>query len=134
MSTFNPDNLANLGFDGMYVTRTAGETLAFAEVCYLATTGKYKKARANTTNTMRVVAMATATLATDASGTFLLKGYIRSDAWTMVTASVKYCSAATAGLMTSTRATATGSQIQVLGHAETSVIKYFEPDKTLVTI
>jgi len=99
---------------GLKRTATAGEAFSFGEVGYLKSDGKVWKGKANGTGTFPVVLMATGSIGADASGTWLLIGQARNDAWNWTVSSLLYLST-TAGVMTQTRPGATDDVVQVLG-------------------
>src|SRR3989304_1192622 len=82
---------------GIMITKTAGENLAFGDPVYFKSDGKAWKADADT------------------SGSILLRGIIRDDAWTWTIGGVIYLS--TGAGLTQSQPTATDEAIQVLGVA-----------------
>ena len=112
---------------------TAGEALAQFDVCYLKSDGKYWKADADAAATMPVIAIATAAISAEASGVFLLMGFVRKDAWTWTIGGLLYASTAP-GAMVQTAPSGTGDQVQVIGIAITADIILFNPSYELVEI
>jgi hypothetical protein len=78
--------------------------------------GKLWKADANGSGTYPVVAMALATISADASGSFLLRGQARNDAWAWTIGGQLWLST-TVGAITQTRPSATDDVVQALGVA-----------------
>jgi hypothetical protein len=119
---------------GDVVTLTAGASLVFGDVCYMGTDGKMEKARANAIATSQVIAISLGTIAENATGLFLLKGFIHfhsiAPGWTI--GNVVYLSAATAGAYTQTIPSATDNCVIKLGIATAADILYFNPDSTIV--
>ncbi len=113
--------------NGIIVPLTAGETLAFGEVCYLKSDGKLWKADADATTTMPGLFMALATISADAAGDFLLYGFVRDDSWAWTVGAAIYVSA-TAGALTETAPTGAGDQVQKVGYATHADRMFFNPD------
>lgn len=116
---------------------TAGEALAQFDVCYLKSDGKFWKADADAAATMPVIAIATAAISAEASGVFLLMGFVRKDAWTWTIGGFLYADEGTGGTvggMTQTAPSGSGDQVQKVGIALTADIIYFNPDLTIVEI
>src|SRR3972149_6771503 len=100
---------------GIMITKTAGENLAFGDPVYFKSDGKAWKADANTAGAYPSVGIATQVINADASGSILLRGIIRDDAWTWTIGGVIYLS--TGAGLTQSQPTATDEAIQVLGVA-----------------
>ncbi|GAI76814.1 unnamed protein product, partial [marine sediment metagenome] len=116
---------------------TAGENLAQFDVCYLKNDGKYWKADADAVTSMPVIAMATAAITADASGVFLLLGFVRKDAWAWAMGGLLYADEGTGGTiggMTQTAPAGAGDQVQVIGIAITADIIYLCPCLELVEV
>ena len=129
-STPDSDTTAN----GEKVTETAGENLAFGDVCYLKSDGKYWKTDADAAATMPGTLMALGTINADASGSFLRSGYARNDAWNWTVGGLLYADTATAGGLTQTAPSGTGDQVQVIGVARSADIVDFRPSLVLVEV
>ena len=112
---------------------TAGEVLAQFDVCYLKNDGKYWKADADAAATMPVIAIATAAIGADASGVFLLMGFVRKDAWVWTIGGLLYAST-DPGALTQTAPAGTGDQVQVVGVALTADIILFCPSLVLAEV
>lgn len=128
---FVPDNDNTVS--GETFTGTAGENLAFGDMVYLKSDGKYWKSDADAAATMPVRAMATGTILADASGTFLKKGIVRNDALTLTVGGNIYAST-TAGGQVQTAPSGTGDQVQIIGEANHADYFWFEPDPNLLEI
>lgn len=123
----------DLTYSGQTMTATAGESLVFGDVCYAKSDGKMWKADANGTNTYPVRVMALGTINADASGTFLIQGKVRNDAWSWTIGGTLYLST-TAGSMTQTQPAATDDVIQVLGYAFPNADTIiFNPEGDIIT-
>jgi hypothetical protein len=106
---------------------TAAENLEFGDVCYMNSAGKMAKADADAIATSGAVAIATGTIATDATGNFMLNGAIRKDdAYTFTPGGLIYL-ATTAGAVTQTAPSGTDDVVQVLGWAITADEWMFNP-------
>lgn len=132
-----PDNLS---YSGVLITATAGENVAIGDACFLKSDGKYWLAKADVATTkMPCVAMATGTINANASGVFLLWGYIRSDAgWggALTIGALMYVSitGTTGNTTTTTAPNASGNIVQVIGQAVAARIVFFAPCYTQVTV
>ena len=114
---------------------TAGENLAFGEVCYFkAGDSKMWKADANATATMPVVSMCvSAAITAEASGNFLMIGEVYDDAWSWTVAGDIYASG-TLGAMTQTKLLTPGDQHQILGWAVSANSMFFNPSPIVSNI
>ncbi|MEK7398512.1 MAG: glycosyl hydrolase family 28-related protein [Candidatus Poribacteria bacterium] len=130
---YSASSVADTG-KGDVVTLTAGASLVFGDVCYMNSAGKMQKARANAIATSQVMAICLETISSNATGLFLLKGFIHlhtiAPAWTV--GNVVYLSAATAGTYTQTIPSATDNCVIKLGIATVADVLYFNPDSTIV--
>lgn len=120
-------------WSGDVTSLTAGENLTVGEACYFKSDAKLWKADADASTTMPVVALATTTILADASGEFLLRGFIRDDTWNWTVGGLVYAST-TSGALTQTAVSATGDQLQIVGWAPSADILYFNPSYDIVEI
>lgn len=121
-------------WSGITAVMTAGTALTIGQICYVGVAdSKMELADADAAATMPTIAMATATINENATGEFLLLGFIRDDTWTWTIGSLLYVST-TAGAMTHTQPAGAGDQVQVVGVAITADIVYFNPSFELVEI
>ena len=107
---------ADVTGSGIIRTGTAGENVSFGDVVYMKSDGKLWKADANAAGLFPAMAMALGTITANNSGSFLLRGQARNDAWNWTVGGIVYLST-TAGSMTQTQPAATDDCIQVLGVA-----------------
>ena len=128
-STPDSDHTAS----GIKSTFTAGENVAFGDVCYVKSDGKMWKGDANSDSTASVVVMALETISADASGSFLLIGIARDDSWAWTVGALLYLSG-TAGALTETAPSSSGDQVQILGVATHADRIYFKPELVQVEI
>lgn len=125
---------ADQRFTGIIALLTAGENLAFGDAVYLkASDSKMWKANSNSLSTMPCIALATATIAADAQGRFLMFGFMRKDAWTFTPKGFIYVHT-TGGNPTQTMPSGTGKQVQILGVAQTANIIFITPSFEIVEI
>ena len=118
--------------DGLKVAMVAAEALAFGDVCYLNSSGKWAKADASAATTSRALAMcADSTISLDATGNFLLFGFARDDTWTWTVGGEIYLSE-TAGALTQTAPTTASSVTQVMGIAIHADRMYFKPSSDIL--
>ena len=117
----------NLSVIGRTITKTAGENLAFGDIVYFKNDGKVWKAGAQNVGTYPAMAMATGTISANATGTFLLWGTARNDAWNWTIGGILYLSTV-AGAITQTMPPSTDDAVQILGvaHVNADTI-YFKP-------
>jgi hypothetical protein len=116
---------------GITLVGRAGETLAIGDVCYLKSDKKWWLADADSAATMPGMAVATAAIATDATGTFLARGRIRDDSWSLTVGGIVYPST-TKRTLTQTAPSGTGDQVQAIGIATTVHELLFTPYPILV--
>lgn len=117
---------------GTVATMTAGENLAIGDVCYRKSDGKWWKADADAAASMPALAMATDTISADATGVFLLNGFIRDDTWNWTVGGLIYAgsgatSSHTAGAINQAAPNGSGDQVQVIGIAYSADVIYFCP-------
>lgn len=119
-------------FSGPSVTLTAGEDLVFPDCVYPKSDSKMGKADADAAATAPVVAMASATIANNATGVFILPGsFVRDDTWNWTPGGYIYLDT-TAGALTQTAPSGEDDVVQVVGWAYTADIMFFNP--SLVTV
>lgn len=111
-----PEPASDTTANGLKATFTAGETLAFGNICYVKSDGKLWKADADGTATVPGVAIALGSIAADGTGSFILNGIIRNDAWTWTVGGYVYLSTS-AGDLTQTAPSGTSDVIQIVGQA-----------------
>ena len=120
-------------WSGITAVMTAGTALVLPNACYVGSDSKMEKADADAAASMPVVALATGTIAENATGEFLLLGFFRDDTWNWTPGGLIYASC-TAGELTQTAPAGTGDQVQVVGVALTADIILFNPSLELVEI
>jgi len=131
--TLNPSSLtSDHTAIGAKATLTAGTALVFGEACYIGGDSKMEKTDADAEATSRCFAMALATIAENASGTFLLCGFVRDDSWDWAPGGYVYLDTETAGGLTQTAPNGTDDCIVIVGKAYTAHVMYFDPTMIIV--
>ena len=124
--SFDPAPASDHNCSGIISTGTAGQSLAFGDLCYQNADGSYYKAKGDSSTTMPAVVMAVTTIGTGASGNFLQQGYARDASWSFTVGGTVWVSEATAGLATTTQPSTSGNQIQAVGYATAATYMYFQ--------
>lgn len=124
---------------GTTATFTAAEDLSIGEVCYIKSDGKMGKAVASAEGTARCVAMAAAGISANATGVFLLKGFLQSTATfpTYTVGGVLYTpedETSTENVPEQTAPDTSGDFVQVIGFATGADTVYFDPDSTVIEV
>ena len=131
---------ADTTWSGLTANFTAGEALVAGEVVYLkASDSKMWKAVATATGTMPVRAMATAAISADASGVFLLNGFLRHDAnfptWTVgATTFAPEAETSSQNVPEQAAPDTDGDFVQSLGFATDGNTLYFDPSGTVIEV
>jgi hypothetical protein len=112
---------------------TAGENLAFGNVVYRKSDGKFWQSDADASTTMPVVAMALETIAADGAGKMFFWGWVRNSAWTWTPGGWLYAST-TPGALTQTPPSGSGDQVQAIGWAYSATIIFFNPVLILIEV
>lgn len=121
-------------WSGTVVDAVAGENVAFGDVCYLKSDGKYWKADADAEATaMGVCLMALGSISADATGEFLIAGFVRDDTWAW-TVGGKLFIHTTPGNPTQTEPSGTGDIVRIIGHATHADRLFFNPDNSCVEV
>lgn len=130
----NPAITTNLGYNGVFWSAAAGESVAFGDVCYLKSDGKFWKADADAETTAKgLLAMATAIIDANASGLFLQKGFIRNDSWNF-TIGAELFVPLTPGNPAETKPSVVGDIVRIVGYSYSANIIWFDPSKTYVEV
>jgi hypothetical protein len=120
---------------GNIITLTAGEALAFGDVCYMHTDGKMKKGDADAVATAFCWAMALASIDNNATGSFALPGTIvRDDTWNWGTLGQPVYLSTTPGELTQTAPSGTADVVQIIGIATHADRILFYPQLVQVEI
>ena len=116
---------------GVKTTLTAGANLVFSDVCYMGSDGKMEKGDAGAIATANCIALCLATIAENATGSFLLLGFAQDASWSWATTGALIYLADIAsgeGNITQTAPTDTDDVTQVLGIATSATTIYFKPE------
>lgn len=130
------NSLANLTttltYSGDVFSDAAGENVAFGDIVYMKSDGKWWKSDADAAGLFPAQAMAVATILANATGVFLRSGFAKNNSWSWTVGGALYGSA-TAGVMTQTALTTTDSCTQPLGVAKAATIIQFNPSTVYIT-
>lgn len=122
---------ANTSYEGITIKENVGETVAFGNLLYFNWTDKeYKISYANSSDHMPIVGMALEAKDDGNSATILITGWARNDSWSF--AGSRIYAATSTSVPTSLIPVASGKQVQIVGHAISSTIMFFNPDSTYV--
>lgn len=127
---------ADVTGDGIKITLTAAQALAFGDVCYIASTGKATLVDADAIATASGVVMALGTIAQDAAGSFLVLGVARNDAWNWTVGGLIYITVTgTSGnTLSQTAPTGTDDVVQIVGVATHADRMLFMPNLVQVEV
>jgi hypothetical protein len=131
--TLSTDHAAN----GLKFTATAGENLAFGNLCYLKSDGKYWKTDADAATTMPCRVMALESIDADASGSFLRLGFARDDSWQTSpewTKGASLYASTDAGGITTTEPSGSGDQVQEIGYVYSATVIFFDPSPIVIEV
>lgn len=111
---------------------TVTGSTAFGQSLYMKSDGSWGLAKADSETTMPVAALTTVSGGTVQK--VLTYGYARNDAWDWTVGGLIYASDATAGAITQTAPTASGSQVQIIGVATHADRVFFNPSYVLAEL
>jgi hypothetical protein len=121
---------ADHSVSGKIIAKMAAADLNFGDICFVDSNGKMALGDASVIATASCVAMcADASIATNASGNFLLFGVARDDTWNWTVGAKIYLSitGTTGNTLSASAPTATDEVIQIVGIALTADIILFSP-------
>jgi hypothetical protein len=124
-------------YTGNYETGTIGEALAFGELCYFKSDGKWWGTDADAeVTTAGILAVCVVGGAPNATGTFLTKGYVRDDTWDWSAngAALWVGNSPRTMVETASQPAGSGDQIRLIGYTRTSDIIRFNPDETYLEL
>ena len=124
---------ADVTVGGTVETDVVGENVAFGDILYMKSDGKWWKSDADAAATMPALRMAAATISADASGVLLVAGRARNDAWAWTVGGIIYAST-TAGEITQTAPSGSADIVQVVGVAYHADKMIFNPSMETVEI
>ena len=126
---------ADLQASGVKLALVANEAQAFGDVCTIDSSGEAALAKADViANASTLVMCVDATVSLGATGTYMLLGVARQDAWAWTVGGLIYLSitGTTTNTLTQTAPSATDEVIQVLGIATHADRMIFSPNLTQV--
>ncbi len=126
--------LADTKYEGFTATFTAGENVTIGELCYFKP-GDSKMWQADgdaLATTTGLLSIATTTISADASGVFLLWGFIRDDGIFNYTAGDELYISLTPGIPTATIPPAAGDFVRLVGNAITADVIMFNPSNDIL--
>ena len=119
---------------GLTFEDTVGENVVYGDFLYLKTDGKWWKSDADAEASMPVEAMATETIAANASGVLLWqRGIARDDSWSW-TPETELFASTTPGALTETRPSGSGDMVQSVAKSRTVTVIMFRPSPAMVEI
>ena len=121
---------------GNKVTLTAGENVAFGDVCYVKSDGKAWLVDATDITKGSGLVMAIATISGNVSGAFLTYGVARNDAWNWTVGGLIFITitGTTTNTLSQTKPTATDEVVQVAGVATHADRMFFAPQLVQVEL
>ena len=123
--------------EGIKISFQANENQAFGDVCQIDSTGQAAIANATVIATASAIVMcADSSISADASGSYLLHGIARDDAWGWTPGGIVFLSTAgtTGNTLTQTKPTSTDEVVQVIGVATHADRIYFNPSLVQVEL
>lgn len=114
---------------GTTTTFTANENQGFGDAVFINSSGKAQLGDADAIATSGCIALCTATVTSNNTGTYLLQGFARNDAWNWTVGGFIYLSTTgtTTNTLTQTAPSGTDDVIQILGVATHADRMYFNP-------
>jgi len=131
----DPTPTTNATAQGTIIKVTYGESISFQNALYLASDGKYYKAKGDVATTTPCIALAIDSgIANDTNKKVLLFGIIRNDTDNWTGGSCIYLDEATSGNIKDTVPAGSGNQVQRLGIALSADVIYFNPSFDVIEI
>ena len=128
-------DLSGSGIKATFQNDNAGNMVA-GDVGYIASDGHVEFADASAVGTMPGLVMALETIATTASGEFLVYGVMRQDTWNWTPGANIYVTVTgtSTNTLTETQPAVAGNQVQIVGIALTADTILFNPSPVIVEI
>ena len=123
---------ASLDGNGTIISGTAGETLAFGDMVYIKSDGKFWKGLGTSASTTPIVGMAMGAITASNTGNILITGIIRNDSWSLTVGGAIYLSVSTGGGMTQTQPSTAGQFVQIIGYALSATNILFNPNSIVI--
>jgi len=121
---------------GIKVQLTANENQGFGDVCYVNSSGKAQLGDADGIATAKITLMCLGTVTANNTGTYLVQGVARNDAWNWTVGGYVYLSTTgtTTNTLTQTAPSGTDDCVVVVGMATHADRILFNPSQTIVEI
>lgn len=133
--TFNePAADDSAGTNSIFDSAVVGEAVAFPDLLYLKSDGKWWRADADAASSMPGLRMALETKVADDTCSMLVMGRVRDDDWAWTVGGLIYASAAVVGGLTQTAPSDTTDIVQVVGIAYHADKMIFMPSPIMVEI
>lgn len=121
-------------WNGVTISATAHENVTIGQLCFLNSDSEFALCDANVEGTTKgMLALATASIAADAAGIFLLYGFLRDDTFNYTKGAELYVPE-TAGVPTETRGVHDADFVRIVGHAFNADTIFFNPSQTYVEL
>jgi len=118
---------------GITESVTVGENVAFGDLLYCKSDGKWWKADADQSTTMPGSRLALAAALANATCNALALGLVRDDSWSWTVGGIVYAST-TSGSLTQSQPSGTSDQVQPIGVAYHANKIIFQPSLVLVEV
>lgn len=124
----------DLTVSGITAQFTTNEAQAFGDLIYIDSSGKSHLAKADAIATSKVIGMATGTFSSAGTGTYLLNGFARNDAWNWTVGGFVYLTTTgtTGNTLTQTAPTGTDSATVIVGIAIAADEIFVNPQLVIV--
>lgn len=125
---------ADVTATGLKISLVAGQNSAFGDVCYIASNGKATLVDADAIASGYGLVMALATISADATGSFLLLGVARNDAWNWTVGGPVFITVTgtTGNTLSQTGVSGTDDVHQIVGIATHADRIFFNPQLMLI--
>ena len=135
MNSTPGDDLTGSGIKASFQNDNAGN-MVVGDVGYIASDGHVEFAKADAVGTMPGIVIALATIATTASGDFMIHGVVRQDTWNWTPGANIYVSTTgtSTNTLTATAPSGSGEQVQIVGIALTADTILFNPSPIVEAI
>lgn len=132
--TFNePASDLSAGTQSIFDTGTVGESVAFGDLLYLKSDGKWWMADADAASYMPALRVALDNISTNGTCPMLAMGRVRNDTWNWTPGGILYASTS-GGLMTQTPPSGTADIVQIVGIALSATVILFAPEADTLEI
>ena len=121
---------------GVKIQLTANENQGFGDVCYINSSGKAQLGDADGIATAKITVMCIGTVTANNTGTYLVQGVARNDAWNWTVGSYVYLSTTgtTTNTLTQTAPSGTDDCVVICGMATHADRILFNPSQTIIEL